>query len=207
MDLSATIVPKSDQLNAEDLLTGPITVTVDRVVVKPGSEQPVDIHLIETPGRCFRPSKTQRRLLIKAWGQESDTYPGRRLTLYRDPNVKYGGQKVGGVKISHLSHIEKEFTIALTETRGKRTTHTVKPLPQNSDAGPRNTPAHEGSPNSAEPRVGTFTLTPDMVANSTDINQLREWQQREPKAHDAIETRIRHIAATAAAQGAEEQQA
>lgn len=130
MDLSATIIPKSDQLNADDLITGPITVTVDRVVVKGGNEQPVDIHLIETPGRCYRPSKSMRRVLVKAWGKESDNWPRpARMTLYRDPDVKFGGQKVGGIKISHMSHIEKPFTMALTETQSKRTPHTVEPLP------------------------------------------------------------------------------
>lgn len=128
MDLSGTIVPKSDQINAEDLLTGPMTVTVESVS-RGSAEQPVDFHLVETPGRAYRPSKTMRRVIVKAWGAESDAYAGRRLTLYRDPEVKFGGQKIGGIKISHMSHIGKAFSLALTETRGKRALHTVEPLP------------------------------------------------------------------------------
>lgn len=159
MDLSATIIPKSDQLNAEDLLTGPITVTVESVS-RGNAEQPVDIHLVETPGRCYRPSKTMRRVLVKAWGKESDAYPGRRLTLYRDPDVKFGGQKVGGIKISHLSHIDKAFSLALTETRGKRALHTVEPL---TDAPPAK-PARKSSGPSA-----------DDIAACTDIDTLRGW--------------------------------
>lgn len=177
MDLSATIIPKSDQINAEDLLTGPITVTVDHVVVKKGQDQPVDIHLIETPGRCYRPSKTMRRVLVKVWGNDSDKWPpSARMTLYRDPDVKWGGEKVGGVKISHLSHIDKPLTLVLTETKGKRVPHTVKPL---TDA-----PASQPT---------TPQITPEAVANSTDIDQLREWQQQEPRAHDAIEARINEL--------------
>jgi hypothetical protein len=83
-DLTESIAPKSDQLNAEDLLTGPRTFTVAEV--KRGSaEQPVDIHLVEFPGRPFKPSKTVRRILVSAWGADASTYAGRRMTLYRDP--------------------------------------------------------------------------------------------------------------------------
>ncbi|QFP96667.1 hypothetical protein PP512_gp52 [Gordonia phage Denise] len=42
MDLSETIAPKSDQLNAEDLLTGPRIVTVTEVR-RGSAEQPVEI--------------------------------------------------------------------------------------------------------------------------------------------------------------------
>jgi hypothetical protein len=90
MDISSTIVPKSDQLNAEDLLTGPRTFTVEKVTAG-SAEQPVDIHLVEFPGRPFRPSKTVRRILVNAWGAEASAYVGRRMTLYRDPAVKFGG--------------------------------------------------------------------------------------------------------------------
>ena len=128
MDLTETIVPKSDQLNAEDLLTGPRTFTV--ADVKKGSaEQPVDIHLVEFPGRPFRPSKTVRRILVNAWGPDAATYAGRRMTLYRDPAVKFGGMDVGGIRVSHLSHIDKPLSVALTVSRGKRQPYTVQPLP------------------------------------------------------------------------------
>ena len=36
--------------------------------------------------------------------------------------------EVGGIRISHLSHIEKALTVALTATRGKRKNFTVQPL-------------------------------------------------------------------------------
>jgi len=128
LDLTESIAPRSDQLNAEHLLVGPYTVTISEVRKGTG-EQPFDFHLVEFPGKPFRPSKTVRRLLVHAWGVDANAYAGRRLTLYRDPEVKFGGQAVGGIRVSHMSHIDKPFTIALTETRGKRASHTVKPLP------------------------------------------------------------------------------
>ncbi|QDM57117.1 hypothetical protein SEA_WHACK_54 [Rhodococcus phage Whack] len=128
MDLTESIAPKSDQLNAEDLLSGPRTVQVESVT-KGSSEQPVNFHLVEFPGRPFRPSKTVRRIIVHIWGKESSAYLGRRMTLYRDPEIMFGGQKVGGIRISHMSHISKPETVMLTVTRGKRAPYTVDPLP------------------------------------------------------------------------------
>ena len=127
MDLSDSIVPRSDQINADDLIAGPITVTV--IDTKPGeAEQPVDILLVETPGRAYRPSKSMRRVIVAAWGKQSTAYAGRRLTLYRNPDIMFGREKVGGIEISHMSHIDKPLTLALTRARGKRTPFTVQPL-------------------------------------------------------------------------------
>ncbi|MDI9914391.1 hypothetical protein [Rhodococcus sp. IEGM 1379] len=128
MDLTESIAPKSDQLNAEDLLAGPRTVQI-REVTKGSAEQPFDFHLVEFPGRPFRPSKTVRRIIVNAWGKESSAYTGRRMTLYRDPEITFGRDKVGGIRISHMSDIAKPETVMLTVTRGKRAPYTVDPLP------------------------------------------------------------------------------
>jgi hypothetical protein len=127
MDLTESIAPKSDQLNADDLISGPVTVTISEVV-KGSDEQPVDVRLVEFPGRAYRPSKSMRRIMVSAWGKEASTYAGRRLTLYRNPEITFGRDKVGGIEISHLSDLEKPLTVALTATRGKRKSFTVKPL-------------------------------------------------------------------------------
>ena len=127
MDLTETIAPKSDQLNADDLISGPVTVTI-REVSKGTTEQPVDVHLVEFPGRAYRPSKSMRRVMVMAWGPEASTYAGHRITLFRNPEITFGREKVGGIEISHLSHIEQPLTVALTATRGKRKNFTVNPL-------------------------------------------------------------------------------
>jgi hypothetical protein len=127
VDMTATIAPKSDQLNADDLISGPITVTVAEVAA--GSpEQPVDVRLVEFPGRAYRPSKSMRRILVSAWGAEASSYTGHRITLYRNPEIMFGRDKVGGIEISHLSDIDKPLTVALTATRGRRKNFTVQPL-------------------------------------------------------------------------------
>lgn len=128
MDLTESIAPKSDQLNADDLISGAVTVTIAEV--RAGTaEQPVDVILAEFPGRAYRPSKSMRRVMVMAWGAEASTYAGHRLTLFRNPDIKFGSATVGGIEISHLSHIAKPLTVALTATRGKRKNFTVQPLP------------------------------------------------------------------------------
>lgn len=128
-DMTESIIPRSDQLNADDLMTGPRTVTV--ADVKHGSsEQPVDIVTAEFgPERPYKPSKSMRRVLVAAWGKDAAAYVGRRITIYRDPEVKFGADKVGGIRISHLSHINTRLSLALTVTRGRRAPFVVEPLP------------------------------------------------------------------------------
>lgn len=129
MDLTSTIVPRSDQINADDLLAGPVTVTITDVR-KGSAEQPVDVVLdIFGPGRPFKPSKSMRRVMVTAWGPDSHAYIGHRMTLFRDPRVRFGADEVGGIRISHMSHIKGNLTVALTVTRGKRAAYVVEPLP------------------------------------------------------------------------------
>lgn len=128
MDLSETTAPRSDQQNYDDYVSGSKTVTVTEV--KAGSEeQPVEIHLLEFPGRPYKPSKSMRRVLIAAWGSDSSPWHNRRMTLYGDPTVRFGGSVTGGIKISHLSDIDKAISVNLTVTRGRRAPHKVEPLP------------------------------------------------------------------------------
>ncbi len=125
-DLSSTIVPKSDQLNAEQLLSGPVTVTVTDVRVGSGDEQPVTIHYEGENGRPYKPCKTCRKILIFAWGADGREWIGRSMTLYNETSVRFGGAEVGGIRISHLTDIAKDISVALTATRGKKSTHTIK---------------------------------------------------------------------------------
>ena len=127
IDIGDTILAKSDQVNAVDLAV-PVTVTVEGVDVV-GGDQPVNIHLREFPGKAYRPSKSMRRVLVKLWGPRSADYAGRRLTIYNDPTVTWAGKAVGGIRISHASHIDKPVTMSLALAKGKLAPFTVQPLP------------------------------------------------------------------------------
>lgn len=124
--LRDTVVPKSDQLNADTLLAGPITVTITDVR-RGSAEQPIDIH-ISGGHQCWRPCKSMRRALISAWGDDGKSWIGKSMTLYCDPSVKFGGVAVGGIRVSHMSDLQSDLSLSLTSTRGKRTPYTVKKL-------------------------------------------------------------------------------
>ena len=128
MDLSHTIVPKSDQLNSDDLISGDITITVAAVKATDTPDQPVIINYDGDNGRPYKPCKSMRRVLIQAWGSNGNAWTGRSMTLYRDTEVKFGGQAVGGIRISHLSDIDRDMNFMLTVTRARRSPYLVKKL-------------------------------------------------------------------------------
>ena len=127
IDLRGTIKPKSDQLNADDLIGGPVTIRITGVAVGEG-EQPVSISFDGDSGKPFKPGKSMRRVLVNLWGPDGAAYIGRSLTIYRDEQVVFGGVEVGGIRISHMSHLQRETTMALTATKAKRKPFTVRPL-------------------------------------------------------------------------------
>lgn len=126
-DLSRIAEPKSDQLNADDLIGGPITVNITSVRLSGSPEQPLILD-IDGGYKPYKPCKSMSRLLIFCWGKDGSQWVGRSFTLYNDPDVLWAGVKVGGIRISHLSHISKSMSVALTVTRGKRKPYTVDVL-------------------------------------------------------------------------------
>lgn len=128
-DLSTMIAAKSDQLNADDLLGGPRDIEISKVRGCSEPEQPVAIHYVGDDGKPWKPCKTMRRVLVAAWGPEGKDYVGRRLRLYRDDGVKFGGILVGGIRISHMSHLQGDLAIPVNITRGKKAAYPVKVLP------------------------------------------------------------------------------
>lgn len=129
MDMSLTVAPKSDQTNADDLIAGPRTVVITKVSGNEGNaEQPVNVFFEGDDNKPYRPCKSMRRVMIAVWGRDTQEYIGRAMTLYRDPAVRFGGLEVGGIRISHMSHLDRPMTMALTATRANRKPYTVKPL-------------------------------------------------------------------------------
>ena len=162
-DISETLAPNSDQLDAVDLMSGPRTFTITDVR-RGSAEQPVEIHLAEFP-RPWRPGKSMRRVMghPKVWGTDASKWVGRRVTLYCDETVRFGGEVVGGIRISHLSHIDKPQGVPLLVTRGKSATFRVQPLP---DA-----PAEPTPTELAEQVVAA-------LADATTEAEVREWGNR-----------------------------
>ena len=126
MDISESLAPASDQLDAIELIAGPRTFQVERVT-KGSAEQPVNVHLIDFP-RPWRPSKGMRRILAAGWGVDASKWAGRSVRLYFDPDVSFGKERTGGTRIAAMSHLDKPLSVPLLVTRGKSAMFTVQPL-------------------------------------------------------------------------------
>ena len=132
LDITAATAPESDRLNTDDFTLGPRTVTVEKVTeARTDKGTPtVHVHFREYPGRPLKPGKNVLRLLGKGWGKDAGQWPGRRVTLYADPDVSYGKDKTGGVRPLQMSDIEAPFSMTLQERRGKYKTYRIEPLPE-----------------------------------------------------------------------------
>lgn len=128
MDLRNTIIPNSNQVNADDLISGPKTIKIRDVKVIDSETQPVSIYFDGDDNKPYKPSKGMRRVLVALWGANAKDYIGRYLTLYRDEKVKFGGIEVGGIRISHASHIKEPTRVLETVGRGKRRPITIEVL-------------------------------------------------------------------------------
>ncbi|WP_265499600.1 hypothetical protein [Paracoccus beibuensis] len=135
IDIRRAIAPKSDQLNADDLLAGPHTIRINGV--REGSaEQPVHVFFDGDNGRPWKPSKTALRCLVAIWGDDPDRWVGMSLTIYTDPNVRFGKDVVGGIRVSAMEGLSQPRTLSLTTTRGKRAPTTIQPLKVEAKKGP-----------------------------------------------------------------------
>lgn len=183
-DMSQVIIPKSDQWNADDFIAGPQTFTIQAVNITPGSEQPVNI-VLEGTNKFYRPCKSMSRVLVGAWGADASKYVGRSLTLYRDPEVKWGGLAVGGIRISHMSDLDGAKTMVLTATKGSRKPFKVLPLA----AAPAATTvdAAEKWTNAYIGKLQASTTLDDVAAlENGQATRLTELKTKRPELHERI---------------------
>lgn len=128
IDVSHTIIAKSDQLNAVDLPPQEMIVKIVNVKVENNKDQPVHLHLEGHDGRPYKPCLSMRRILINAWGQYAEQWIGKSMALHCDNSVKWGGKEVGGIRISKLSGIDKPVTAPIALNRSMREMYVVDPL-------------------------------------------------------------------------------
>lgn len=176
IDMSRFIEAKSDQLNADDLIGSPRTITVTRVTGNEG-DQPIAIHYEGDGGKPFKPCKTIRRVLMAVWGKYANEYVGRSMTLYRDDSVTFGGLQVGGIRISHMSGIDKETTVVVLKSKGKKAGMKIQPLRM--DQKPKQQQQRQS------PEAWTEQYIADVNAADT-LDALAEVQQKANKTLDRL---------------------
>lgn len=129
MDLSKTIIPKSDQLNADDLISGAKTIKIRDIKGGADEAQPVSIYFYGDNNKPFKPCKSMRRVLVQLWGPDGLQYIGRRIKIFRDDSVKWAGVEIGGIRISHASHIPENTRVLITTAKNNRKPMVIEMLP------------------------------------------------------------------------------
>lgn len=119
-NLLRAMAPKSDQLNADDLIAGPRVITITHVKVSASGEQLVSVHYENDCGKPWKPSKGMMRVMAQIYGDDPDMWVGRSVELYRREDVRFGKDTVGGIRIKAMSHIAKPLKAIVTVSRGKR---------------------------------------------------------------------------------------
>lgn len=129
MDITDALAPNSDQLDAIELVA-PRTFTVDsggRLGKREGKTV-AEIRLVGFD-RVWRPSKGMLDVLAQCWGTDAKQWVGRSVTLYNDTAVMFGKENTGGVRISHMSHIDGARKVSIRASgAGRKKIHTVQPL-------------------------------------------------------------------------------
>jgi hypothetical protein len=102
-------------------------ITITDVRLGSDEKQPVVVHYENEAGRPFLPCLTMRRVLMAAWGFDGREWIGKSLRVFHDPHVRFGGEDVGGVRISHMTDIPgKRIELKLTASRGKKVLYTIE---------------------------------------------------------------------------------
>ncbi len=121
------IVPKSDQLNADDLIAGDKVIEIERVNAG-NSEQKLVVHYVGENGRPWKPCKSMIRVLVSLWGTKGSEWVGKRVKLYLNKRVRWAGVEVGGIRISEASGIGSAVSVMITVAKGKREVYKIEPL-------------------------------------------------------------------------------
>lgn len=178
MDITDALAPNSDQLDAIELVA-PRTFTVDsggRLGKREGKTV-AEIRLVGFD-RVWRPSKGMLDVLAQCWGTDAKQWVGRQVTLYNDTAVMFGKENTGGVRISHLSHIDGVQKVSIRASgAGRKKLWRVDPI--------------------AAPAQQQPTATPADVAACTDLAALRDmWGPASEQTRALITARKDELSAT-----------
>ena len=187
-DMSATIVAKSDQINAGDLKGISRTVTIKEVRIKAGEDQPVSI-LIEGDAKAFRPCKGVRRLLVRVWGADASKYIGQSLTLFCDPTVTWAGKEEGGIRVSHMTGLDEPIVEYMRTSRAATKPYKILPLQTQRATQPDDAAAKWAAQFINNLRAATSADAVNALRDSKQA-RLAELQTKRPDLHSKVEDAI-----------------
>lgn len=126
--LQQALAPKSDQLNADDLIAANKTIVISGVNINLGSEQKIIINYQGDNGKPWKPSKGMGRVLTEILGGDPDKWVGETVELFRNKEIRFGKEKCGGVQIAGMSAVRNLTTLLITTAKGKKSSITIQPI-------------------------------------------------------------------------------
>ena len=126
-DITPYSAPGGDEFSFMDVADKPRIVKIVAVTRSNDMKRGLNIVLEGFEDRPWKPGKNMQRVL-HLWGTRSSQLVGHRLRLYGDPEVTYGKEKPGGVRISHMDGIDEVKTVPVRFKRGKSSAYVVRPL-------------------------------------------------------------------------------
>jgi len=144
--LQQALAPKSDQLNADDLIVGNIVIVISKVTINLGSEQKIIINYQGDNGKPWKPSKGMGRVLTEILGGDPDKWVGETVELFRNKEIRFGKEKCGGIQIAGMSAVRNVTTLLITTSKGKKSSITIQPI-----AASGNQPQHRAQAPATQP--------------------------------------------------------
>lgn len=126
--LQQALAPKSDQLNADDLIAANKIIVISGVNINLGSEQKIIINYYGDNGKPWKPSKGMGRVLTELLGGDPDKWVGETVELFRNPEIRFGKEKCGGIQIAGMSAVRNVTTLLITTAKGKKSSITINPI-------------------------------------------------------------------------------
>lgn len=179
--IQQVIAPASDRLCGDDLIAGPRTIkfTEVRAIEGDRGKKQFSIRFEGDNERPWIPCKTMARAMVLAWSVTDEAQMvGRSVTVFRDPDVDFGKEKgIGGVRISHMSHLPKAARMKLTVSQGKKGEFVFEPLL----AAANNTKAKQAPEEWADEQAGAAKVC-------ASLDSLADLIERGAKAMGKLET-------------------
>lgn len=167
-DIGEFIVAKSDQLNADDLVGGPIVVCIEDFKITGGPEQPVTLK-ISGGHQPWKPCKTTMRVLAYLWGTNARAWVGRTIRLFRDPEVTWAGVKVGGIRISGMSDINGPQNVTLATSKKAKSVQRIEAISRLDVNGAKGKPGNGPAVTAADLRGQLAVKMQEMGATPSDL--------------------------------------
>jgi len=99
---SSFAASSSTYLKADEVKDEPKTFTIDSVEPAETPDGKPALQLIFVGGKKFTLNKTNGAILAGSYGDDTDTWIGRKIVVTFDPNVMYGTKRTGGIRVKAL---------------------------------------------------------------------------------------------------------